>query len=432
MSLFGRLVGQAQGGGPRADYGGDGGTIIDLSNPEHVEYLRAGGMSSAGVVVSDAGALRIGVAWRCLHIRAGVIGNMPLDLMRRVDDRTRESADDHPMHELVAIRPNSWQTPQEFKRMLGAHLALRGNAYGLKVTAGRRTLEIWPMHPDRVESRQLADMAMAYTYTRKDGTRVPLAQDEVVHMRGLTLDGVTGLGILAHARETIGSSIQAQKGAARMWKQGVIAPGALKTPNKLSDEAFARLQSDLKSKYSGAENAHKWMILEEGLDVADITFSAQDMQFLDSRKFDRSDIAMFFGVPEFLAGVTEKDSNWGTGLAERGKGFLTYTVEDDLTAFEQSLRRDTLTREEARGPNRLYFRFNRSALLRSDDKTRWATHVSAMQWGARSPNEVRALEDENPREGGDIYYPPPNTAGTIDGADSQDPADAQDPPKRNA
>lgn len=428
MSLFGRLAG---GAGPRAAYQDAGGGIeIDLSNPEHVAYLRSGGTSSSGVVVSDAGALRIGVAWRCLHIRAGVVGNMPLSLMRRVSDRRREAAEDHPMWSIVALRPNSWQTPQEFKRMLSAHLALRGNGYGLKITSGGRIIEIWPMHPDRVRCEQQSDMSLEYTYTRKDGRQVKLTQDQVLHIRGLTLDGVHGLGILAHARETIGSSLQAQAAGARMWKQGVIAPGALKTPNKLSEEAYDRLVGSLKSKYSGAENAHKWMILEEGLDVANVTFSAADMQFLDSRKFDRSDLAMFYGVPEFLAGVTEKDSNWGTGLAERGKGFLQYTVEDDLTAWEQSLRRDALTLKEATGPRRLYFQFNRSAMLQSDLKTRWATHVQALQWGVHSPNEVRALEDEDARDGGDIYYPPPNTAGDPAGDSSEDKTDDPTPPQR--
>ena len=52
-----------------------------------------------------------------------------------------------------------------------------------------------------------------------------------------------------------------------------------------------------------------------------------------------------------------------------------------------------------------------NALVRGDIKTRWDAHTRAMQWGVMSPNEVRELEDQNPRAGGDVYYDPPNTAG---------------------
>lgn len=426
MSLFGRLQGGSA-AGPRASYQDLGGGMeIDLGNPEHVEYLRAGHVTAAGIVVSEAGALRLAVAWRCLHVLSGAVGNMPVDLFDRVDERTRKPAVGHPMRDLISIRPNSWQTPQDFKRMLTAHVVLRGNGYGLKITSAGRTVQIWPMHPDRVRCDQLPDMTLRYTYTTKDGRKITLKQDEVLHIRGLTLDGVTGMGVLSHARETIGSSIQAQQSAARIWKQGIIAPGALKTQGTMSEEAYARLRDSLETRRAGAENAHKWLILEEGADVTQLTFSAADMQFLDSRKFDRTDVAMFFGVPESLLGSGEKDSNWGTGLEQRSQFFVTYVLEDYLKAWEEALERDTLTKAETR---HLYYRFNRNALARGDLKTRWETYVKSMQWGVRSPNAILALEDENPREGGDIYYDPPNTAGD---QQTQDNNDDRTPPDRRA
>jgi hypothetical protein len=53
----------------------------------------------------------------------------------------------------------------------------------------------------------------------------------------------------------------------------------------------------------------------------------------------------------------------------------------------------------------------------------------ALQWGWMSPNEVRALEDLNPREEGDDFYDPPNTAG---GDPPAEPAADPDAPAAGA
>jgi len=417
--LFGRLAGGA-GSSPRADGGyqqAGVGVEIDLGNPEHVMFLR-GQMSAAGVAVTEAGAMRIAAAWRCVHLISGTAGNMPFSLMERVSDRERRPASGHPSHQLVSIRPNGWQTPQDFKRTLTAHVALRGNGYGLKITSMGRVIEVWPVHPDRMRPVQLADMSIIYRYTRNNGSTIDLPQSDVFHLRGLSLDGVVGLGALEYARTTMGLALQTQNTAARMFKQGNLAGGALKTPMKLSPEVFDRLKASLDEKHSGAENAHKWMILEEGLDVANIAMSAADMQFLEERKFERSDIAMFFGVPPFMIGDTEKSTSWGAGIEQQKDGYVSFTAEDYLTAWEEAGRRDLLSPADAL---KFYFRFNRASLVRGDIKTRWAAHVQALQWGVYSPNEIRELEDRNPREGGDVFYPPPNTAGTPAG--EQDPTD---------
>jgi HK97 family phage portal protein len=134
--------------------------------------------------------------------------------------------------------------------------------------------------------------------------------------------------------------------------------------------------------------------------------SAQDAQWIEARKLSRSDIAMFFGVPPSMIGDNSgSDSNWGTGLEQKANGFVTFTLEDYLTMWEEGITIDLNS-----DPS-IYARYNRAALVKGDITTRWNAYVKGLQWGVWSPNEVRALEDQNPRDGGDIYYPPPNTAG---------------------
>ncbi|MFC4623839.1 phage portal protein, partial [Daeguia caeni] len=187
---------------------------------------------------------------------------------------------------------------------------------------------------------------------------------------------------------------------------GARVSGVLKHPNKLGPEAVANLRAGLEEFRSGGEQEGKNLILEEGMDYARIAMTAEDAQWLEARKFSRTDIAMFFGVPPHMIGDTEKSTSWGTGIEQQSIGFVAWTLEDHLTMWEEAINRDLIGAEDD-----LYARFNRAALVKGDIKARWEAYVKGLQWGVYSPNEIRTLEDQNPRDGGDIFYPPPNTAG---------------------
>lgn len=412
---------------PRNEAGRSGDYIeIDLANPEHVQFLRNGGASGSSHV-SETTAMRVASVWRCVHLLAGVPGNMPLDLLERVNDRERRPAS-LAVRRLMTTRPNHWQTPQDFKRMLTAHVALRGAGYAYKVPGVRGVQALWPIHPDRCQAVMTPDMEMAYRYTTPRGVQTLLSADDVLHVRGLSLDGVNGVGVLTFAREQLANSRQAQRAAGNLIRQGTLAGGALQVPDALSEEAYQRLQDSLSSRNVGEENAGKWLILEEGTTAAKLDLTAEDLQFLESRQFTNAEIAMFFGVPPHMIGDTQKSTSWGSGIEQQKDGFIAFTAEDYLTAWEQALVRDLLKDAEQ---DRYFWRFARAALLRGDTKTRFAAYTQALQWGWMSPDEVRALEDMNPRADGlgGQYYDPPNTAGGEAKDDSEEPDDAPDAPR---
>jgi HK97 family phage portal protein len=350
--------------------------------------------------------MRVAAVYASIRIIAGAVATLPLHIKRRVDARTREDASDTPIWTVLRRKPNRWQTPSQFRRMLQAHLLLRGNAYAMIVRSRGDVQELIPLHPDRVDVKQRDDLALEYLYTRQDGRRIQLAQEEVFHLVGLTLDGIRGVSPITYARETIGLSLAMEDHGAATFRNGARVSGVLKHPNKLGPEAIANLKAGLEEFRSGGEQEGKNLILEEGMDYARIAMTAEDAQWIESRKFSRSDIAMFFGVPPHMIGDTEKSTSWGTGIEQQSIGFVAYTLEDHLTMWEEAINRDLVGADED-----LYARFNRAALVKGDIKARWEAYVKGLQWGVWSPNEIRALEDENPREGGDVFYPPPNTAG---------------------
>ena len=388
---------------PRAAIGRE----VTITSPEELEaYLRQGNDSSSGASVNTESALRIAAFYRCNAIIAGAVATLPIKIKRRIDQRTRRDADDHPLWELMLRRPNRWQTPSEFRRMLQSQIHLRGNGYALIVGSGRRPLELLPLDAGRMKVEQLDSLELVYSYTRRNGSTQTFPQRDIFHLRGLTLDGVKGLSVLGYAREALGLAIQTERHGGALFKNGTRVGMVLKHPEKLSPEAYDRLIASLEE-YRGAENAAKTLLTEEGMDVDTVGMTAEDAQFLETRKFQRSEIAMFFGVPPHMLGDTDKSTSWGSGIEQQGIGFVTYALEDWLTTWEETIGRDLIDPSE---PD-LYARFNRAALVKGDLKTRWESYVKGLQWGVYSPNDVRANEDMNPRDGGDIYYPPPNTAG---------------------
>lgn len=391
---------------PRNAVQDSGGGVLIRNSHDLEQYMRDGATTKSGAVVNADTAMRQGAVYACVRLLSGPPATLPLHIKRRVDARTREDASDSDLHVLLNRKPNRWQKPHQFKRMLMAHVLLRGNAVCLKVVSRGRVIELLPLDPERVRISQNDDLSIGYRYTRRDGGQSTFRQEEVFHLFGLTLNGFEGVTPITYARETIGLAMAQEGYGASSFKNGLRASGVLTTDQKVSNEARANLKSSLDDYREGGESEGKFLVLEEGLKPAEVKMTAQDAQWVEARKLSRSDIAMFYGVPPSMIGDnSSSDSNWGTGLEQKANGFVTFTLEDYLTMWEEGITID-LNSDPA-----IYAKYNRAALVKGDIKARWEAYVKGLQWGVWSPNEVRALEDQNPREGGDIYYPPPNTAG---------------------
>ena len=435
MSIFDRILGRSAGeasthhvaGGVPLSFGAggrplaqavapDGGFVI--SSSAELEAALRGEAGLTGEVVTPETAMRIGAVFGCVRLIAGKVATLPIDVKRRVDDRTRSDASDHAVAQLLRRRPNRWQRPAQFKRMMQAHVLLRGDGFALKSKSRGEVRELIPIHPDRVTVRQRDDLSVEYDVIRKNGSRLTVGQDDMFHLYGLTLNGYRGVTPLTYARETIGQARARDRQVAATFKHGARPSGAVSMPDgkTLSDSAYNNLQRSLDDFRAGGDKDGGVLLLEEGLKWETISMSPTDMQWIEAQKLTRSEICMSFGVPPSMIGDNSgSDSNWGTGLEQKSNGFVAYTLDDHLVMWEEEL--SAMIADPA-----IYARFNRNALVRGDLKARWDAYTKALQWGVFSPNKVLELEDENPREGGDIHYPPPNMAGKDDKS-SKEPED---------
>lgn len=364
--------------------------------------MRVGSGTSSGAHVTPESAMQVSTVYGCVRILADCIAMLPLRLYKR-DGARATISDGHNADFMMRSRPNSIQTPFEFKRTIVGHLALRGNCYIRKFNIGGLFPQLIPLHPDAVTPVvDHSTFQIEYEIRTANGQRARMSSDDIIHIRGLSSDGLVGISPIAAAREGIGLSMQQEQHGARLFKQGANPSGVFIKEGELSDDAYRRLKADLDEKYTGAHNAGKPFLLEDGLSFEKIGMTADEAQFLESRKFQRSEIAMFFGVPPHMLGDVDKATSWGSGIEQQGIGFVTYTLLPWLTNIQQGLARGILTRNELKKHE---FKFSTDELTKADFLTRQQGLQIQKTNGIINANEWRDREGMNPRddEAGDVY-----------------------------
>ena len=424
MKFWSRLFGGASMPAPRASVQSAGGGTLIVTPQDLEQALRYGNESSSGEAVTPHTALQVAAVFGCVRVRCTAPATLPIAIKRRVDERTRVDASDHPAWHLLRRRPNKWMKPHQFKRMLQAQVLLRGNGYALIIPGVKGPQALIPLNPDRVETKQLDDLSIVHDWTRKNGTRVRLRQDQVFHLYGLTLNGYSGVTPLTYARESIGTSLSMDRYVGKTMKRGARVSGAAEMPagQKLSDGAYDRLKESLEEFRSGEDREGDFLLLEEGLTWKAMSLTMVDMQWIESQKLSRSTIAMYFGVPPHMLGDTEKSTSWGTGIEQQTQGFVTFTAEEDLTMWEEGITVDLIAQDD------VFAQFNRAALVKGDLKTRYGAYQVGRNGGWLSKNDIRGLEDMNPIEGGDDYDAPLNSNAAPPKDDDDD--DAKPPRER--
>lgn len=372
------------------------GTTVDQIARE-IARANAG---AAGVPVNAESSMRVAAVYGCVRVISETVGSLPLHIYRRTSSG-KERADNHPLYRLLHDTPNEWQTAMEFREMMQAHLCLRGNAYAyINWVNDSQASELIPLSPDRVTVKQLPDMTREYHVRSDAGTRVFKAED-ILHIRGLSSDGLVGRSVLEDAREAIGVAIATQEYANRFYANDATPSLVIKLQGKLSPEARKRLADTWQETFGGSRNARRTAVLEEGASIEPIAMTFDDAQFLETRKFQRSEIAGIFRVPPHMIGDLER-ATFGN-IEHQSIEFVTHCIRPWLVRWEQALSKALFT-----APGLYFPEHNVEGLLRGDVKSRYEAYAVGRANGWLSANDIRSLENLNPIAGGDTYLQPLN------------------------
>lgn len=367
------------------------------------------GYSSAfgGYLAPDL-AMRCAAVFACVKIIAETLGSLPCITYRRLD-RGKERATDHAMYRLLRYQPNRWQTPIQFFEMLTAHAALRGTGYAEKRYNGAGVLEeLVPLHPDYMRVDELEDGRLGFLYTeRRSGTVYRYNEDEIFLLPGFSTQGRLGLSVVQYMAQSIGMALSAEEYGARFFQNDATPGGILSHPTHFKDkEARENFRKAWQRAQTGS-NRQKTAVLEDGMKFEALGITNVEAQFLESRKFQISDIARVFRMPLVLLGETEKSTSWGTGIEQFMLAFVTHTIRPWCTRWEQGLALDFFVDDA--GEPEFFCEFLLDALLRGDIKTRYEAYSKGIQDGHLLRNEAREMENRNPLPGLDEPLTPSNT-----------------------
>lgn len=375
--------------------------IIDTQ--EKLLALLEGGSAGAGVSVNTTKAMQYSAYASCIRVIAESVGMLPLFLYQQQGE-SRTKARQHPLYKVLNVRPNPYMTARQFWTMCGAHLAARGNFYAYKVYVGGKVAELIPFPMGAVKPKLRKDWSKAYEVTL-NGRPAVLTDKEVMHVHVFTLDGVSGLDPISYMRESLGEGIASDQQASKQFANGSKLSGVLSTDGTLTDEAYQRIRDSWETTYGGSANAYKVAILEAGLKFGPVTMTNEQAEFTALRKYKRSEVAGLFRVPPHKIGDLDKATF--SNIEHQAQEFVSDCLMPYLTAIEASVLVSLL---DERDRDSHFAKFNVNALLRGDMAARASFYHSLTQDGAISPNEIRELEDWNPRDGGDIYLTPMNMA----------------------
>jgi HK97 family phage portal protein len=289
--------------------------------------------------------------------------------------------------------------PMSWKETTVAHLLLHGNAYLRKIYGGAGQLvALEHIHPLCVTPRWPLPGEDDYEIRRKhfyvtllDGTFLNLTSDDLVHVMGLSLDGIAGMSAIAMARNGLGTALAGDRAAAKMFSSGALISGMVTAEDDMDETEAKTVKATLDQKLNGWENAGTIPVINRKLKFTPWTMNAKDAQFLESRAFSIEEIARWFGVPPHLLMQTDKQTSWGTGVEEQNLGLARFNLVGWTTRIEQCLSRLL--------PGPRWVEFDFAGLERGTPEDEINLLIAQVGAGIMTADEARAIRNMPPLPG---------------------------------
>lgn len=350
--------------------------------------------SVTGIEISSEGALRNMALWNGINIICGTLITFPLRSFIDTGNGS-EKAKDHATYPILTRKTSPWHTPSQFKSMMELHRLIHGNCIA-EIVENRRgePQYLIPLIPNRMKMRVMNDGSIYYIRRAHGGMPEKVYKsDEVVHIRGLSNDGLIGYNPILTTRESIAVSIAAEDYAARFYTQNTRPQGALKTVTKMDKQAKKNIAEGWLEAYGGRDNYHKVAILDEGLEFQSLGLDAEESQMLETRKFGVNEIARLLNIPLHMLKDLESGSSGYNSIVQQFMEFAVVTMTPITVAWQEEFNIKLFTESEQRT---MYVKFSMEGLLRGDPEQRSKFYQSLMGLGMLTPNEGLKLEDRNP------------------------------------
>jgi len=352
----------------------------------------------AGVEVNEQNALKLSAVYASIRVISETKGSLPIEVFELQAGGKQVRTHSHPVAEALNVEPNLDHTPMVWQETRQAHLLSYGNNFTeITWTNNGDVYAMTPHHPTAVEVFRGDDNRLKYRITESGGRRI-IDRDDMLHVPGLGGNGIIGWSPIRMAAESIGIGLATEQFAGAYFANGARPSLIVESEGNMEDAEFASFKEEVQNSYSGV-NAHKVLLLEGGMKAKSMSIPLNEAQFLESREYQGEEIACrWYRLPPHVVGYLRRATF--SNIEQQDLYFEKHTMRPWFVRDEQELLRKLFTRGER---SKFKLKTNVNALLRSDIKTRYEAHKTAILAGFKSRNEIRALEDLNPEEGLDEF-----------------------------
>lgn len=347
-----------------------------------------------GTPVTFDKAMQVSAFWACVRLISETVASLPI-VFYRVNGKIRTPDDSHPLWPVLALRPNRYQTRVDFFLTLVLNLVTRGNAYAQITRNGAGGIvSLLPLMSAQVETRLLSDGSVVHVYTGSEGVRV-FADENVWHIK-LFGNGIVGLSPLGYGSNAVGIAMASEDRISAVFRNGAKPTGVLMVDAALTKGQRAEIRESFSDLAEG--NNDSLIVLDKFMKYEQVSMSPQDIELLQSRRYQVEDIARFMGVPSVLINDTQSTTAWGSGIQQIIEGWYKLGLRPYLENIEMSARIQLMKPGEWR---QWEIELDFDALLRADMLARFDAYNKSINGSVHTPNECRGLEGLPPLPGGD-------------------------------
>lgn len=382
-------------------------TKVSIGHPSTEEAWIKGnfapGPALSGVQVNKTTALQYGAFFAACKILSDVVSTLPFNVYERLPDEGKKVARQHPVHQLLHLRPNPEMTAASFRSTMQLNLSMFGDAVAeIERNQRGQPMNLWPIHPDNIDLMRLPDRSLIYEVKGPDTRQGFLAPRDVIHVVDLSTDGRVGLSTILNAREAIGAGLAAEQFGARWFGQGSQLGGIIEHPAELDETSEKNLRAWLDANHKGLEQAHRILLLQQGMKYQASAVPPKAAQLIETRRENVNEMARWKTVPPHK--LAEMTRSTFSNIEEQEIEFVVYTIRHLLVRWEQEINWKLFGEAER---ETFFAEHVIDGLLRGNVKDRWESYSKGFQIGGFSVNDILKLENRNTiGPDGDVRYRP--------------------------
>lgn len=360
-----------------------------ITEPGWHTMYGTGTKSSSGIEVTESSAMGYAPFWRAVNLIAADVAGMPCDIFKRQKDGGKKYAADHPAATLLRDRPARWWSARTMIETATYHANVYGNAYLPIVRDMSGTpMEIGLADPCGMIIKIMDDGTKWYCWWQ--GSKPVRVQDrDMIHLMGMSRDGIMGLCQLDLFRNALGVGMAAQEFGGRLFSQGANMSGLLMVPGSFSEEKIRNTMAAWNSMQTGLNNAHKVALLQDGVKFQPMSIDPDKAQFLGTREFEvRQTVSNITGVPPHMLGDSTRTSH--NSLESESQAYLSRCLNPWLKRWEAELRAKLMTDKERMKDSHV-IEFNRESEVQMEFDTKISAMATQIYNSILTPNEARRL-----------------------------------------